>query len=794
MQERYIKSLEFDKILLMLANEAVCPEVKEKILHLTPLETKYDVRQALEETDKMLSLTFKFGTPRISGVKGSLQACERAVKGGVLSMAELLMVASALRNFKNLKEWFGQSDMELSVLDNMFYAISPQPQLEKNIYQSILSETEMADTASSTLYDIRQKIRRTESSIREKLDTMVKSQTTQKYLQESVVALRGGRFVVPVKSEHKSDVQGVIHDVSSTGSTLFVEPTAVVEANAKILQYRNIEQEEIRRILASFSSQIVSISSLFYQSYANMLEIDFVVAKSKLAILQNANKPSVEDGDSFSLIRARHPLIEKDKVVPVDISLGEEYDTMVVTGPNTGGKTVTLKTAGLLSTMAMHGLLIPADAQSKVCIFSNILVDIGDEQSIEQNLSTFSGHMKNITQIIKEAKKGTLVLLDELGAGTDPAEGAVLAVAIIEHLRATGAHIMATTHYGEMKIFALETVGVQNASCEFNVETLRPTYKISVGIPGKSNAFLISEKLGLPKEIINMAKVHLSQEDKRFDTVLSQLEDLKLELKDNKALIEDLKSSAETQLEKAKVKRDELIKQGQIELDAARQKAKDMANQVQTEAYALMDEMKILQKKENLSSQQIAQRAREIARKDSERLYLQTGSEQQEIVNHEPLKTATKGDKVFIVSLGKQAVVNFAQDRNGMVEVAMGMIKTKVHLSDLSKIVEVKTQAKKKFVPRPKDKNDSQTVHARTSQMEINLLGLNVDEAIIEVDGFIDNSLMSKLNILYLIHGKGTGALRKGLHEYLRRHQNVKSYRLGVYGEGEAGVTVVELK
>ena len=483
MEKSYLKTLELEKILNRAAQLAVCPEARTLLLEQDAFETVEEVRYALSQTDAINSLLLKNGSPRFGGVQGVDKVVNRALKGGILSMAELLEVAGALRNFQNLVSWYHITEHDMLPVDDLFYALTPQPTLEKNISSAILSPEEMADTASNTLFEIRRKIRAMENSIRDKLDAIIKNSTTNKFLQDAVVSLRNGRFVVPVKAEYRGEVGGVIHDVSSSGSTVFVEPTAVVEANAKIMQLRSQEKSEIERILAAFTDQVASIEPVFNFSYQAMLNIDVLLAKARLALEQQAYMPQVADGMWFDLKKARHPLIDKDKVVPVDVALGKEYDTLVITGPNTGGKTVTLKTAGLLCAMAQHGLLIPAHEQSTVCVFSEYLVDIGDEQSIEQSLSTFSGHMKKITGILDNAYKNTLVLLDELGAGTDPAEGAALAVSIIEQLRIQGSLIMATTHYSEMKMFALETPGVMNASCEFDVESLRPTYKLSVGVP-----------------------------------------------------------------------------------------------------------------------------------------------------------------------------------------------------------------------------------------------------------------------------------------------------------------------
>ena len=798
MDTSYYKTLELDKIRGRAAGFTVCKEAAARLLAQQPWTDPDEVRFALSQTDAVNSLLLKNGSPRFDGVEGADKAVQRAVKGGLLSMGELLLVAGALRNFQNLSQWYTMTEHDMLPVDDLFYALSPQPGLEKAITDAILSPEEMADTASHTLFDIRRKIRATENSIRDKLDALVKSSATAKYLQEAVVSLRNGRFVVPVKAEHRGEVGGVIHDVSSTGATVFVEPTAVVEANAKILQLRSQEQAEINRILAAFTDQVAALDPLFGYSYSAMLDIDVLLAKARLALEQKAWCPQVSSGRSFSLLKARHPLIDPAKVVPIDVSLGQDYDTLVVTGPNTGGKTVTLKTAGLLCAMAQHGYLIPAHENSTVCVFQEYLVDIGDEQSIEQSLSTFSGHMKKITHILELAGPGTLVLLDELGAGTDPAEGAALAVSIIERLRKLGALVMATTHYAEIKVFALETPGVVNASCEFDVESLRPTYRLSIGVPGKSNAFLISEKLGIPAEVIEAAKNHLSSDDRRLDSVLAQLDDLKLQLKAGQDEIERLKYEAEHQLESAQKKKEALIRQGEQELEAAREKARQMAQQVQSEAYALTDELRKLQKDEKTSAAQRAARAREIARKDTEKLFGKTDVVHNVVREFVPLKSVKIGDEVVIAELDQTATVMSLPDKNGMVEVRAGILKTKVPLSGLKAPDKFKKAPAKSSSarPTPPARKGSVTVERgqRNASMEINLLGMTVDEALMEVDQFLDHAVMNGQTMVYLIHGKGTGALRTAIHEHLRRHKNVKSFRLGRYGEGEAGVTVVELK
>ncbi len=791
MDTAYKKTLELDKVLARAVQLCACRETREMMQDLQPCETPEDERYALEQTNAINSLLIKNGSPRFGSVSEVRRVVAHAQKGGILSMGELLEIAATLRNFAGLSQWYGLSEHDMMPTDDLFYSLAPQPVLERQISDSIISPEEMADTASTTLADLRRKIRQTEDSIRTKLDAIIKNSTTNKFLQDAVVSLRNGRYVVPVRAEYRGEVGGVIHDVSSSGATVFVEPTAVVEANARIMQLRAQEQEEITRILSAFSAQVGSLEPQFSYSYDAMLKIDLLLAKARLAIEQGAFMPAVSDTIHFKLNKARHPLIDKKKVVPVDIALGDEYDTLVITGPNTGGKTVSLKTAGLLNAMAQYGFLIPAHESSVVCNFREYLVDIGDEQSIEQSLSTFSGHMKRISGILELAGHGTLTLLDELGAGTDPAEGAALAVSILEQLRRQGSLLMATTHYAEMKVYALETPGVVNASCEFNVETLMPTYKLSVGVPGKSNAFLISSKLGIPQNIIDAARSHMSNDDKRLDSVLAQLDDLKLQLKVAQGDAEKARYEAEHALESAEKKRDELIKKGEQELEDARRRAHDLMQNVQNEAYALTDELRHIQKDEKTSAAQRAVRAREIARKDTETLLKKTDSKPKPAREFVPLKEVQIGQEVLIAELNQLATVTARPDRNGMVEVRAGIMKTKVPLSGLC--VPDKMDKRPAREPR-RSSTRVQLDKSRKASMEINLLGYTVDEALAEVDKFLDSGMLRGQQTLYIIHGNGTGALRTAIQKHLRTHKAVKSFRPGRYGEGENGVTVVELK
>ena len=804
MDTAYKTTLELDKVLNRAVQLCACQETKEMMQALEPAPTIEDERYDLTQTNAINALLIKNGSPRFGSVREVRRIVAHARKGGILSMGELLEIAATLRNFSGLSQWYGLSEHEMLPTDDLFFALAPQPVLEKQISESIISPEEMADTASVTLHDLRRKIRQTEDSIRTKLDNIIRNSTTNKFLQDAVVSLRNGRYVVPVRAEYRGEGGGVIHFDKPTGSMVLALPTAVVEANARIMQLRAQEQEEITRILTSFSTQVGSLEPQFTYSYDAMLKIDLLLAKARLAVEQNAFMPQGNDSCRFALKKARHPLIDPQKCVPVDIALGGEYDSLIITGPNTGGKTVTLKTAGLLCAMAQCGFLIPADERSEVCVFDEFLVDIGDEQSIEQSLSTFSGHMKKITGILELAMPHTLVLLDELGAGTDPAEGAALAVAIIEELRRRGVLLMATTHYAELKVFALETKGVVNASCEFDLETLRPTYKLSVGVPGKSNAFLISEKLGIPSRVIEAAQQHLSAEDKRLDAVLGQLDDLKLQLKESQNEVEQLRNEASHQLEAARKKRDELIQQGENELEAARAKARTLAQQVETQAYALTDELRQLQKDERMSAQQKAQRAREIAKKETEKLFAGTEVVHNPVKEFVPLKDVKVGQEVCIAELNQLATVLALPDKNGDVLVRAGIIKTKVPLKGLKqpeKLVKESTAPKTKAQQRySRLTGDTNRPNGRvervqrTAKMECNLLGLTVDEALSEVDSFIDRAILNGQTVIYLIHGNGTGALRTAIHKHLRGNRMVKSFRLGRYGEGESGVTVVELK
>ena len=799
METSYLKTLELNKIIERAAAGCVCGEAKAKMLALAPQCDPDEVRFALEQTDAINTLLIKNGSPRFGGVEGVSALATRAVKGGVLSMGELLLVAGALRNFQNLSAWYGSTDHDALPTDDLFYALAPQPGLEQQITSAILAPDTMADTASHTLADLRKKIRATENSIRDRLEGLVHNMESSKYLQEAVVSIRNGRYVVPVKSEYRGEISGIIHDVSSTGATVFVEPQAVVEANARILQYRAQEAQEIERILTAFTSQVAAIEPQFQYSYKAMLEIDILLAKARMALEMKAFKPSVSYDGSFSLVRARHPLIDPAKCVPVDIALGKDYDSLIITGPNTGGKTVTLKTAGLLCAMAQCGFLIPADERSEVCVFQEYLVDIGDEQSIEQSLSTFSGHMTKITGILQLAAPGTLVLLDELGAGTDPVEGAALAIAIMEKLSVYGAKVAATTHYAEIKEYALQTPGVRNASCEFDVETLRPTYRLLIGIPGKSNAFAISQRLGLPEEIIEAAKRNISDEKTRFEDVLAQLDQTRQELEKEKEEVDRLRLEqidSKRNLEQYKQKTYKLMDR---ELQNAQDKANRIVSSAKAESQKLLDELDELRRqKESEEFSKLVQGAKSSYKSNINRLedianpVIGRRSEE-EYVPPRPLK---KGDLVLVTQLGEEGVLLSDPDSAGNVQVQAGIIKTKVPVSSL-RLVDKKRRRQLSRMEKKKNGGVTKTLvdkSQRSASSELDLRGQTIEEAIMMVDQFIDSCTLLGIKTITIIHGKGTGALRSAVQQHLKNHKAVRTFRLGVYGEGEDGVTIAELK
>ena len=793
--DKHAKSLEFDKVLERLADFTGCDDARYDALHLKP-ESNLDLARALlNQTIDAHMLLARFGGPSFGGLKNVNNALSRANAGSVLNAKELLDIGGVLRVIRTLSQWRASNAGVQTALDPLFNALVPNKFLESSIFNAIISEEEISDNASPTLKDIRRKIRIQESRVREQLDKFSRSQNYSKYLQENIITQRNGRYVVPVKSEHRSEIPGLVHDTSASGATVFIEPMAVVEANNEIRVLQTKEREEIERILAELSASAGDFAQSIKSSYECAVEINLIFAKAQYAYKIKGCPPILNNKGVINLRQARHPLIDPKKVVPVDIMLGDEFDTLVITGPNTGGKTVSIKTLGLLSMMAMCGLMIPAGDRSEISVFDNILSDIGDEQSIEQSLSTFSAHMTNIISIFNDADESSLILIDELGAGTDPVEGAALAIAILEALHFKGAKIAATTHYAELKAYALETPRVENGCCEFDVNTLRPTYRLLIGVPGKSNALAISEKLGLDMDVINRANELVSSENKQFENVVDQLEETRRRMENEYEHAKQLAAKAEKDKADAEKLRDEISVLRDKEMEKARSQALRVVEQAKREAYSLMQELEKLKKEQQKTKDaaELARRAKAMVRKGIDSIDAAADPVMGVIDDDKDYvlpRTLVAGDTVIIRDIGKSAKVLSPADKNGNVEVQAGSIKTRVKLANL-RLVEnnVKKQEKRSTARVQAESRLNMTPSTR-----LDLRGMTVDECLIELDRFIDQGLRSGLNEFTVVHGKGTGALRSAVTRYLKASPFVKTSRLGVYGEGEDGVTIVTLK
>ena len=785
--EKTLKTLEFDKIRGLLAEACPTAGAKAAALSLTPEIFPDKIRRLQTRTADARRLCDAKGAPSFFGVTDIRDICARAEKGAILTPAELLDVACLLRTSRSLLDYIRSNRLFPTVIDEVFERLMPYRQLEDRITRSIISEELISDEASSALSDIRRKIRAASVKVRETLAKYVGGGYS-KYLQENIVTQRGGRYVIPVKAECKSEIKGLIHDTSSSGATIFVEPMAVVDANNELRMLEIKEAREIERILSELSAEVAAISTPLCLNYENVTELAFLFGCAELARKQNAVEPQILDEKKCVLKGARHPLIDKAKVVPISFSLGEEFDTLIITGPNTGGKTVSLKTLGLFALMAQAGLQVPAEEGTALCVFEKILVDLGDEQSIEQSLSTFSSHMVNIVNIVSARNDRSLVLFDELGAGTDPVEGAALAVAIIDDVRSAGALCVATTHYAELKTYALDTEGVSNASCEFDVETLRPTYRLRVGAPGRSNAFAISEKLGLPSALIEKAKLGMDADSKRFEEILGELERTRMEADRDRAEagrlkkeFEEYKAASEKEIEKR-------LAAAEAELSRARDKAQNMVDSAKASSDFVLAQLDKVNKQresarlgEELAAARKSIRENLRAHGDAFDPVIEKRDE-----NYVLPRALRRGDEVIIMSLSKRAVLLEAPDRSGKVLVQAGIIKTKVAVSDL-KLVEEK-QAEKQ-----KSGGYKATVN-RDFKGEIHLRGMTGDEAWGVVDKYFDEAQLAGFYSVRLVHGKGTGALKNALWARLKTDKRVKSFRIGQFGEGDGGVTVVELK
>lgn len=785
------KTLELDLILDQLAGECSCDDAKDLARGLKPSSDISEVELLLQQTEDAFSLLARFGGPSFSGLKNVNNPLHRASAGGSLNPKELLDIAYCLRGLRTLDEWHGHSSGVKTSLDFFFEGITANKYLEAKIFSCIISEEEIADKASETLYDIRKKIRSKENSIREKLDSLIHSSHYQQFLQEAIITQRNGRFVVPVKAECRGNVPGLVHDTSSTGATVFIEPASVVDANNDIKVLQGKERDEIMRILYELSAEAGDFAESIKHSYESAIRLNLIFAKAHLAYKMKATKPILNNEGITYLKKARHPLIDPKKVVATDIAIGDEYDTLVITGPNTGGKTVSLKTLGLLTLMVMCGMLIPVSDMSRVSVYNNILVDIGDEQSIAQSLSTFSSHMVNIIDIMKKADDKSLILIDELGAGTDPVEGAALAVSVIEALREKGATIVATTHYAELKAYALDTPGVTNGCCEFDIETLRPTYKLLIGVPGRSNAFAILAHLGMEQSVIDSAKAIVGSDNRDFEAVLEKLEASRHALEEERKIAEEMTLKAKRIEEKAQSDKDKIETLKAREIDKAKREAQKLIDSAKRKSSEFLLEL------EKLKKEQTSSNATEIARKTRRAVKAQMG-EMDDLINPNELadnwdydyklpRNPVAGDRVVIKGIGEGEVVEF---KNNNVFVKSGLLKTRVKLSDIMII----DKPKKKPVKTQHNLYRTSSRADKDVKTEIDMRGETVDEAIGELGLFIDRCVLNNIEEIRIIHGKGTGVLRTAVGDYLKTHPNVAEYRLGRYGEGENGVTIAKLK
>ena len=785
------KTLELDLILEKLAAECSCDDAKDLAIGLKPAGDMAEVEMLLQQTEDAFSLLARFGGPSFSGLKNVNNSLHRAAAGGSLNPKELLDIAYCLRALRTLDEWRNHSSGVKTSLDFFFEGITSNKYLETKILSCIVSEEEIADKASDTLFDIRKKIRSKENSIREKLDSLIHSSHYQQFLQEAIITQRNGRFVVPVKAECRGNVPGLVHDTSSTGATVFIEPASVVDANNDIKVLQGKERDEIMRILYELSAESGDFAESIKHSYESAIRLNLIFAKAHLAYKMKATKPILNNEGIICLKKARHPLIDPKKVVATDIALGDEYDTLVITGPNTGGKTVSLKTLGLLTLMTMCGLLIPVADRSRVSVFNNILVDIGDEQSIAQSLSTFSSHMVNIIDIMKKADDKSLILIDELGAGTDPVEGAALAVSIIEALREKGAIIAATTHYAELKAYALDTPGVTNGCCEFDIETLRPTYKLLIGVPGRSNAFAILKHLGMTQDVIDNAKAIVGSDNRDFEAVLEKLEASRHALEEERKVAEEMTERARKIEEKAQSEMDKIETLKARELDKAKREAQKLIDAAERKSSQFLLEL------DKLKKEQTSSNATEIARKTRRAVKAQMG-EMDDLINPNELadnwdydyklpRNPVPGDRIVIKGIGEGEVLEF---KNNNVFVKSGLLKTRVKLSDIM----ILDKPKKKPVKTQHNVYRTSSRADADVKTEIDMRGETVDEALSELGLFIDRCVLNNIEEIRIIHGKGTGALRSAVTDYLKTHPNVSEYRLGRYGEGENGVTIAKLK
>lgn len=789
---KYLRTLELDKILEMLADLTSNDKSRSMALAIRPDNDLERVRYECLKTSQAFNLSVQFGTPPFSNFRDITTIVTRAKSGAIISLRDLLDIAGMLRQIKSLSDWYGHCENVETELSYLFSRLAPNDWLLEKLERSIISENEISDSASPELATIRRKINRAGMQLRETLNKMIKNKN--QYLQESTVTMRDGRFVLPVKSEYRGQVSGLIHDTSATGQTIFIEPMAVVEANNDIRILEGKEQEEIERIIRELCRECGDYADILCENYKICTELNLYFAKSSLATKLNCSLPVITDDGKINLKKARHPLIDRKKAVPINITLGDKYSTLIITGPNTGGKTVALKTAGLLSAMTMCGLLIPVADGSCISVFHHILADIGDSQSIEQNLSTFSAHTNKVIEIINTADENSLVLLDELGSGTDPVEGAGLAVAVIKRLMSSGAKIMVTTHYQELKLFAIDSPNVENASCEFDIETLKPTYRLIVGSAGKSNAFAISESLGMPSDIIEDAKSQVSEADSRLEDVIGKLEATRIELEKQRDDISRLRAEIAEHEKALREERELLEKTKAEELEKARLRAMTIIEQTKVESNELITELEQLKKekdKKNFGDSVSGAKAK--SKQSFNKMYDTANPVDRRDPNAGYVlpRKLKRGDTVYVVDLQRKGIVSGDPDGSDFVFVQMGVMKTKMNISRLRLEEPEKVTYKNKSTRRT---GKVGVKVERRGSMELDIRGCACDDGIYQLDAFIDKAVMSNISMITIIHGKGTGVLRQAVQNRLKSHPSVKSYRSGVYGEGEDGVTIAELK
>jgi len=789
--EKSLRTLELPRVLQLLSDQAVSAEAKERALRVSPETEPEEVLRLLDQTDAARWMTGQRGAPSFSGVKPVGEALDRADRGGSLNTRELLRIAGLLTAARRAREYFNDEAAEKTAIDHLFLSLHGNRFLEEKIKRCIPDEDTIADAASPELADIRRHMRAAQAKSRQILQKIISSPSYAKVLQETIITQRDGRFVVPVKAEQKGNLPGLVHDISSSGATVFVEPMGVVQANNEYIELEAKEQKEIERILAELSAEAAAHREDIQWDYDALVHLDLIFARGQLSWKMDAVRPEVRRDGCIHLKKARHPLLDPKKAVPIDLELGGAFDTLVITGPNTGGKTVSLKTLGLLTLMTQCGLHIPAADQSAVAVYERVLADIGDEQSIEQSLSTFSAHMVNIVRILEEADSHSLILFDELGAGTDPVEGAALAIAIIQHVRERGARVAATTHYAELKTFAMTTEGVENASCEFDVETLRPTYKLLTGIPGKSNAFAISLRLGLDPAVIETAKAQMDSESIRFEDVLTQLEEKRQRLEKDQGEAERLRAVREEDARRAREFREQMERAKENARTRGEAEARRIVREARAQADAIFEELSQLRREqEKAVSWQNVNDARSAIRGRLNQMEEDLHFEAEREPIPAPSRPIRAGDLVELGGTRKQAVV--AAVNGEKLTLTAGNMKLTVKAGEVRLVEEAEVREKKEAKRQVATAVRLQGARAAISELDIR--GLMTDEADLAVDQFLDNAVMGKLNVVTIIHGKGTGALRKAVHQQLKRHPSVKSYRLGRYGEGEDGVTVVELR